>query len=124
MGKSIKLFGVSLLVLILLFSNGLINQAKGQNRTTAYEMMTAVFIGHPSISKIKPLMEGVMEKYKLPNTEENRKKVSSMLVALRERSAVGVTEMEILKHMYQKGNPNIKITEQAGISFTILEHTK
>lgn len=124
MKKLSKLLGLALLTITLLSSNGLTNQAKCQSHATAYEMMSTVFVGKPKISKIKPLMEAVMKKYKLPNTELNRKKVASMLVALREKSAVGVTEMEILKRMYQKGDPNIKITKQAAISFTILEHTK
>lgn len=47
-----------------------------------------------------------------------------MLVALRKESAVGVTEMEILKHMYQNGDASKDIKMQAAESMLILEQTK
>jgi hypothetical protein len=86
--------------------------------------MQVAFKGSPEISKIKPMLEAVIENYDLPKTDEYRLKVGSMLVALRKASAVGVTEMEILKHIYQNGSNKISLPDQAGISATLLETSK
>jgi len=59
-------------------------------------MMQVAFKGSPEISKIKPMLEAVIEKYDLPKTDEYRLKVGSILVSLRKASAVGVTEMKFL----------------------------
>lgn len=87
-------------------------------------MMQVAFEGSPEISKIKPMLEAVLEKYDLPKTDEYRLKVGSMLVSLRKASAVGVTEMEILKHIYQNGSNKISLPDQAGLSATLLETSK
>jgi hypothetical protein len=89
-----------------------------------YEMMHVAFEGSPEISKIKPMLEAVIEKYDLPKTDEFRLKVSSMLVSLRKASETGVTELEILKHIYQHGSNNISLPDQAGLSATLLETSK
>jgi hypothetical protein len=89
-----------------------------------YEMMHHAFIGTPEIEDFKPMLDDVMERYKMPITDENALKVGNMLVALRKDSKVGVTEMDILKHIYQKGSANISLAEQAGISAAELETTK
>lgn len=89
-----------------------------------YEIMEVAFEGSPEISKIKPMLEAVIENYDLPKTDEYRLKVGSMLVSLRKASAVGVTEMEILKHIYQHGSNQISLPDQAGISATLLETSK
>ncbi len=44
-----------------------------------------------------------------------------MLVVLRKSSAIGVTEMDILKHMYQNKIPGTTIDKQAGLSSALLE---
>ena len=89
-----------------------------------YEMMQVAFEGSPEISRIKPVLEAVIQKYDLPKTNEYRLKVGSMLVSLRKASAVGVTEMEILKHIYQHGSNQISLPDQAGISARLLETSK
>lgn len=94
------------------------------NEKDPYEMMQVAFEGSPEISKIKPMLEAVLEKYDLPKTDEYRLKVGSMLVSLRKASAVGVTEMEILKHIYQNGSNKISLPDQAGLSATLLETSK
>lgn len=91
---------------------------------SAYEMMEVVFIGKPKKATIQPLLEAVMKKYSLPVTEENLLRTSSALVSLRKSSAVGVTEMEILKHMYQQGPRGDSFANQAGMSSALLELTK
>lgn len=99
-------------------------RTSSSNEKDPYEMMQVAFEGSPEISKIKPMLEAVLEKYDLPKTDEYRLKVSSMLVSLRKASAVGVTEMEILKHIYQNGSNKISLPDQAGLSATLLETSK
>lgn len=89
-----------------------------------YVMMSSVYAGSPDVESIKSLMEAVLKKYQLPLTDEYRLKVGSVLLDLRKASAVGVTEMEILKHIYQHGSTNITFANQAGLSATILETSK
>ncbi len=90
----------------------------------AYEMMTVAFEGNPPISQIKPLMEAIMKKYDIPIDEDHLMKVSSVAVSLRKKSAVGVTEMDLLKHIYQNGNPLYTFAEQAAHSMVYLEYNK
>lgn len=89
-----------------------------------YELMHLAFVGSPEVSEIKPMLDAVMDKYNFPKTNDNRLKVGNMLVALRKASPVGVTEMEILKHIYQEGSNQISLPDQAGISATLLETSK
>jgi hypothetical protein len=93
-------------------------------QASAYEMMETVFIGKPRKSTIQPLIEAVMKRHGLTVTEQNLIGVSSALVSLRKESAVGVTEMDILKHMYQKGNSKNDMVTQMGTSAAILEYSK
>jgi hypothetical protein len=88
-----------------------------------YQEMSIVFKGQPSISEIQPLMEAVLEGYNLEPNQENLSRVSSMLIGLSDKSKVQVTEIDILKHMYQQGSRDIHITEQAAFSFVYLERT-
>lgn len=85
-----------------------------------YEMMESVFLGNPSVSEIKPLIEGVLKKYSLPFTDEYRLKVGSMLVSLRKHNEGKVTEMQILKHIYYYGSNKISLPDQAGYSVVSL----
>ena len=86
-----------------------------------YEIMHIAFEGYPEVSEIKPRLEAVMDNYSFPKTDDNRLMVGNMLVALRKASAVGVTEMQILKHIYQHGSNKISLPDQAGLSATLLE---
>lgn len=85
-----------------------------------YEVMHVVFLGNPEIREIKPLLEGVLENYGLPATNELRLKVGSMLLSLRKHNKDKVTEMELLKHIYAFGSNKISLPDQAGLSMTIL----
>lgn len=89
-----------------------------------YEIMTVTFKGFPEIENIKPMLESVMETYNFAKTDDNRLKIANVLISLRKESAVGVTEMEILKHIYQHGSNKLTFPEQAGISATLLEIKK
>ena len=95
-----------------------------ENTNDIYEKIHVAFEGMPEIEKVKPLMEAVMEKYNLPITTENINKCGSALVSLKHESKIGITEMEILKHMYQKGEINVNFPTQAAMSLMYLEGTK
>lgn len=110
-----------------LTSGKAINLAKHEHtilKEDPYEKICFVFIGKPSKVKVQPLLEATMKKFNLSITDENVMKAASCVLSLRKTSAVGVTEMEILKHMYQKGSTKISFPNQAAISFTLLETNK
>lgn len=89
-----------------------------------YEVIHIAFEGFPDKEEVQPMLEAVMRRYDMPVTNDNILKVGNMLVVLRKESKVGVTEMEILKHIYQKGSSSITLPEQAGISSVLLEQSK
>lgn len=99
-------------------------RASSTTEKDPYEIMHVAFEGSPEISNIKPMLEAVLVTYGLPKTDEYRLKVGSMLVTLRKASSVGVTEMDILKNIYQHGSNKISLPDQAGISATLLERSK
>lgn len=89
-----------------------------------YEVMHVAFEDSPEIDKIKPLLEAVMATYGFDKTDDNRLRVANMLVTLRKKSAAGVTEMELLKHIYQHGSNRLSLPEQAALSSISLEQSK
>jgi len=123
MNRTIKKITTVVFGLMFLVSCGS-DQNEGSDNKTAYELMETAFEDYPNESEIKPMMEDVMKTYKMQVTDENLQKVASMLINLRKESKVGVTEMEILKHMYQNGSATNTLPDQATISFLYLESTK
>jgi len=93
----------------------------GRSADEAFEMLPVVFEGNPSLESVKKLLSGVMDKYHLEVSYENINRCGSAVLSLREASAMGVTEMEVLKHMYQEGDESLSFPNQAGVSATILE---
>lgn len=89
-----------------------------------YEVIHIAFEGFPDKEDVQPMLEAVMKRYNMTVTNDNIIKVGNMLVTLRQDSKVGVTEMEILKHIYQKGSSSLTLPEQAGISSVLLEQSK
>ncbi len=89
-----------------------------------YEVMHVAFEGMPAISTIKPMIEAIMDRYNMPKTNDNILKVGNMLVSMRQTSTVGLTEIELLKHIYQHGSDRVTLAQQAGISATLLETSK
>lgn len=134
MKKILEVFSVTLFATFIITScgTGSNDSSKIENpndyeiieNPNAYEMMEVAFDGYPSTNDIKPMMESVMKTYNMQVTEENLQKVASMLVSLRKESKVGVTEMEILKHIYQNGSTTNSLPDQAAVSFLHLESTK
>lgn len=99
-----------------------------QNQTVVqqdpYQVIETTFDGNPEKEKVQPMLEAVMERYKMSVTNDNILRVSNMLFVLKKESKVGVTEMEILKHIYQKGSSAIDLPTQAALSSSYLEQTK
>jgi hypothetical protein len=90
----------------------------------SYGMMHTAFEGNPEIEEFKPMLDDVMTTYGYEINEKNLNAVGSALLELKKASKVGVTEMEILKHIYQKGTDKISFADQAGLSAATLELTK
>lgn len=109
---------------LLLFASCGNNQSDENENPSAYEMMETAFEGFPDESEIKPMMEAVLKNYNMAITDDNLEKVASTLINLRKESKVGVTEMDILKHIYQNGSTANSFPDQAAISFLYLESTK
>lgn len=91
---------------------------------TAYEIMSVAFEGFPREKEIKPMMDEVLMRYGQPINDQSRIKFGDMLVLFRKNSLVGMTEMEILKHMYQRGSSSRTLQDQAIFSAGLIETTK
>jgi hypothetical protein len=105
-------------------NNYLLYHGIAGNADEAFEKIHIAFGGMPDIEKVKPLLEAVMNRYKIVINNDNVLKVANVLVALKNESKVGVTEMEILKHIYQNGLTGVDYPTQAGLSAGLLEQYK
>ena len=103
--------------------NSLHNGIPG-NADDDYQKIHIAFEGMPEIEKVKPLLDAVMERYNIVINNDNVLKCANVLVVMKNNSKIGVTEMDILKHMYQTGNSSVDYATQAAISATYLEQTK
>lgn len=115
-----KLLSICFLLVIALSVSAKMSSINYQ-QATPYEMMTRVFVGSPSEKEIRTYLEPVMKKHNLSITKDNLIRCSSSLLSLRKSSKKGITEMQILKHMYKNGSSKISFADQAGISATLLE---
>lgn len=100
-----------------------LTQIPGDN-SNAIEKIHIAFDGMPDEESVKKLIEAVMHRYGIIINNENTLRVANVLVTLKNESKVGVTEMDILKHIYQKGTNQLQFSEQAALSATILETNK
>ncbi len=98
------------------------NQDK-YNSTDEYEIIRVTFTGYPDKEEVQPMLEEVMRRYDFSINRDNILKVSNMLSVLKGKSLVGVSEMQILKHIYQKAIFD-DLATQAAYSATILEQSK
>lgn len=96
----------------------------GKSSAETYDMLHVVFEGKPEPEAIKKLMSAVMAKYNIEENYENLNRCGSALLSMKNSSAISITEMEILKDMYQNGDASQSFPSQAAISATILEQTK
>ena len=83
--------------------------------------MHVVFVGEPNKEDIRNLIIPVMNRYNMEITDDKILNVANMLVALRQSSKTGVTEMQLLENIFKYGSSQIKLPEQAALSFTLLE---
>jgi hypothetical protein len=96
----------------------------GSTERDPYEMMHVAFEGMPDETRIKALVEGVMDKYNLPKTNETARKIGSLALDLRKKSVVGFTEMELLTHIFQHGSTTLTFPQQAALSSVVLDKSK
>jgi hypothetical protein len=94
------------------------------NSDNAYEKIHIAFEGMPDKNVVKPLLESVMKRYKIIINNKNVEGCANVLVLQKNESKIGVSEMEILKDMYQNGDSNNTFPEQAVYSALYLEKTK
>ncbi|WP_299288465.1 hypothetical protein [uncultured Mucilaginibacter sp.] len=113
-----------LFLLPLFYSCGSDDSSESTENITAYEKMHVVFTDKPSEETISKLMNPILTNYSLPIDEEHEEKFASALVSMKQQSAVGVTEMEILKYMYQHPDASSSLPEAIGKAATILEMRK
>lgn len=90
----------------------------------AYKKIETIFKGSVIKKDIQPMLEDVMTRYKIAINNENLLKTASKLIYMSNKSKVNVTEMDILKHMYQYGNSNETFDSQLLKSFGITETIK
>jgi len=93
----------------------------GKSADEAYEMLHVVFEGRPEKETVQRLMSAVMAKYGIEENYENLNRCGSALLSMKQSSAIGITEMQILKHMYQHGDAGQSFPNQAAISAVLLE---
>jgi len=94
--------------------------AKSKNYVPAYVKMATVFIGSPSQSRIKSVLEPVMESHNMDVDEDNLLKCANVLVALRKSSEGKVTEMEILDYMRRSKINQVTFAEHAALAFSAI----
>lgn len=99
-------------------------EAKKELTQALYDTLHVAFEGYPDEKRMQGLFEAVLLHYKMPVTTENVKGLGSLLISLRKQSKVGVTEMDILQHIYQNKNSKFDLPTQAEFSFNIIEKTK
>jgi hypothetical protein len=82
---------------------------------TALEQMEVAFVGNPSTSEIRALLDPLMDHYVLIKTNDNYSRCGSVLVALRKDG--GPTEMEILRCIKAMGKPaeSLKFPDAAAL---------
>jgi homoaconitase/3-isopropylmalate dehydratase large subunit len=101
--------------------SGIVNTGKSADE--AYDMLHVVFEGNPEKEVIRKLMSAVMAKYNIEENYENLNRCGSALLGLKQSSAIAITEMQILKHMYQHGDSGYNFPTQAAISAVFLEQS-
>lgn len=86
--------------------------------------LSVVFEGEPDEKVLRPMMEYVMNRHNMAITAESVMRVGDALFVLRKASLVGVTEMDILKFVYQKGSTKLTLDQNFALAATLLETSK
>jgi hypothetical protein len=101
-----------------------LSKYKKPDKIDPYQIIDSVFEGYPDKSQVQPMLEAVMKRYNFPVTNDNILTAGNVLYDLKRASRVGITEMEIVRHMYQQGSAEGSMFEQARISAAALETTR
>jgi len=94
------------------------------NSTPAYEQFHSVFKGEPETEDISKLMDGILDQYHMEHTEINKQKLGSVFYSLRTKSAIGISEMQLMKYAYQNYDPKDSFVVCASKAAVVLEYTK
>ena len=82
---------------------------------SSLEKMELAFVGNPTISMIRRILDGVMRDHSFPISDENYSRAGSALVAIRKQT--GVSEMDILRCMQtaKMGSYNVSFSDGVAI---------
>ncbi len=89
----------------------------------AYDTIAAAFKGRPDARNVKQLMDTVLRQCNMEVSHKNVMRFANDLEAKRKNSKVGVTEMDILKEMYQHGTTT-DLAQRLATATTVLEKVK
>ncbi|QDV34051.1 hypothetical protein [Tautonia plasticadhaerens] len=81
---------------------------------TAVGVLSGRFAGNPPSDRIELAMTPVLAAYDLPEDEEHRLRVGSVLIALREES--GIPEILLLEYMGRHPFPGVTFAEAAALA--------
>ncbi len=96
------------------------HSGSGSTDASALEKMSAVFVGRPSVTEIRALMDPVLSNFSQIPSEDIYNRLGSVLVVMRKDS--GVPEMHVLRCMRGLGTTfRDKYAEAAAICATTLE---
>lgn len=94
-----------------------------KEQTPAYEQFHVVFKGEPEVQDIQKLMDAILDQYQMEKTELNKHKFGSALLKMQQTSPTGVSEMQIMKYMYQNSDASTPLPTAIGKAAYILEMT-
>lgn len=86
-----------------------------------YYIMHIAFEGQPGQAELATLINEVLQQHNEEVNDRNAIGLGNALVVMRKESKKGVTEMEILRHMHRVGANKMKLSEQVGLSASLLE---
>lgn len=89
-----------------------------------YLSMHETFVGKPDTAIIKPLVKRLLAKYGSELFDDDPAMLGQMTTEFRKMSVVGVTEMDILKHIYQHGDRCEPLDKNIVMSYMRLEKRK
>jgi uncharacterized phage-associated protein len=114
----------AILIIPVIYSCGNATSRESSNNTTPYEQFHVVFSGNPSVEEIQNLMDAIIDQYGMENTDKLKHQIASALLSMRNESAIGVTEMDIMKYMYQNPKLDKPLPNAIAEASFILEKTK
>ena len=88
-----------------------------------YDTIASAFKGNPKAENVKQLIDTVLKQCNMEVTRDNVTHFAKKLVEKRKANKGGMTEMNILKEMYQHGT-SADLATRLGTAATKLEQTK